>query len=104
MLGPPQVDPTQWDPEVGTISSHDRDEFSSYVFKTLIKDEYASPLYPPKGIKSLLRDTSLVQKWSAAQYLRYSDALFSISFCSSSSTSCNACTSTSSSCVFSVFE
>lgn len=66
------------------------------VYSELINDGYARPLYPPGAITRLLGDTRLVQKWSETQRLRYNAALGRIPVCSSSS-SCNGCTSTSTS-------
>lgn len=97
-LGRPNVNPAEWDPEVGGLSGTEMDLVAALVFNTLINDRHAAPLYPPGGIQSLLADTALVQKWGQAMSIRYTTALAAgPKWCTSSSTSCNACTSTSTS-------
>jgi hypothetical protein len=97
-LGRPNVNPAEWDPEVGGLGETEMNLVASLVFSTLINDRHAAPLYPPGGIRSLLADTALVQKWGQALSIRYQAALASgPKWCTSSSSSSNACTSTSTS-------
>jgi hypothetical protein len=79
-----------------SMLASDLPRLAAGVFSELVNDRYARPLYPPGAISNLMRDTVLVQKWSAAQRVRYNAALSRIPICSSSS-SCNGCTSTSTS-------
>jgi len=65
------------------------------VFKNLLTDAFAAPLYPPGGISSLLNDTQLVQKWTEVQRARFPTGSVGLTVCTS--TSSNACSSTSSS-------
>ncbi len=94
MLGPVAVTPAA--APLPSMMQSDLPRLAAGVFSELINDSYARPLYPPGAISNLLRDTVLVQKWSETQRLRYSAALRSFPICSSSS-STNACTSTSTS-------
>lgn len=97
-LGGPNVNPADWDPEVGGLGETEMNLVAALVFNTLLNDPHAAPLYPPGGIQSLLADTALVQKWGQAMSIRYKVALASgPKWCTSSSSSCNACTSTSTS-------
>lgn len=97
-LGLPNVNPAEWDPEVGGLGETEMNLVAALVFNTLINDRHAAPLYPPGGIQSLLADTALVQKWGQAMSIRYTTALAAgPKWCTSSSSSCNACTSTSTS-------
>ncbi|MEM2002600.1 MAG: hypothetical protein QXT77_08155 [Candidatus Methanomethylicaceae archaeon] len=97
-LGLPSVDPRQWDPRFGVPDESQLPTLASYIYESLLRDRYASPLYPPGAISRLLRDTPLIQTYVQANVVRYGIALRNSTLCTSTSTSCNACTSTSSSC------
>lgn len=94
LLGPPPIDPTTVS-EMPSLTIANMKKLASGTFAELLNDSYANPLYPALAISTLLKDSSLVVKWSDAQRLRYS-AVFSGMICCCS-TSSNGCTSTSSS-------
>jgi len=95
-LGPPAID-------VGTaqvgpsVSDSDMRALATQTLTRLLRDSYAAPLYPPGAVESLVLEAPLVQKWATVQRLRYTTLLGITVLCTSTSTSSNACTSTSSS-------
>lgn len=102
-LGPrcPEVDSSK----VGDYAAPSlkmQSQIASLVYHELIEDEYARPLYTKEGLRSMLGDTPLVQKFAALQYAAFAAKApaSSASWCTSSSSSSNACTSTSTSSVF----
>ena len=75
-------------------------ELTALTYSNLLNDKYAKPLYPPSGLKSMMADAQLTQKLALVNRARFAgSAALAIKLCSSSSTSSNACTSTSSSCI-----
>lgn len=88
--------PGPWDVRFGAPSQQTGVILIPYVYRSLF-DRYSTPLYPPGAISRLLRDVSVVTTIHDALRLRVSVTLSNVSWCCSSSTSCNACTSTSSS-------
>ena len=102
-LGAPPLDPKQLDKDVGAPSEADVSALARLVYRRLLLDRFASPLYPRAGLRSMLRDAPLTQKFAVAQRKRFADFGGPLQFgdlCSSSSTSSNACTSTSTSSIF----
>jgi hypothetical protein len=98
--GEPSIIPT---PAMG---EEDMTNLAAFLFSQFVNDSYASPLYPPGGIDSLLSDTGLVQKWALVQSSRCSTRTISPAgikkwflACSSCSSSSNGCTSSSTSAV-----
>ena len=85
------------------MEEKDMVNLASLVYRKLITDRLVSPAYPPEALQSLLRDASLVEKWSLTQALRYGNlqvaggALVALKAGTSSSTSCNGCSSCSTS-------
>ncbi len=76
----------------------------SQVYRALITDRRVNPPYRPVAIQRLLRDTSLVEKWATMQSVRYGAVAFSgsrlargVTAGTSCSTSCQGCTSSSTS-------
>jgi hypothetical protein len=99
VLGPPDLRPTASDGEVPVPAENDALSLASLAYRNLLLDNFARPLYPPAGLQSLLADTSLVQKWALINRRRYQqgDSGLGFSLCTSSSSSCNGCSSSSSS-------
>jgi hypothetical protein len=81
------------------LAEQDMVNLTADVYRTILSDRYARPLYPFAGYRSLLNDTQLIQRWSLVQRARYSNLVSQLAAgsCSSSSSSCNGCTCTSSS-------
>lgn len=99
LVGPPPPDPVDGRP-APNMSSDVMQDLAALAYRRLIHDAYARPLYPTSGLATMLADTDLVQKWTEVQRTRYA-AGGSIGWCSSS-TSSNACTSTSSSIIIDI--
>lgn len=97
LIGMPTVDPSMWQPQYNTLNPADEAAVVALTFGQLINDSYAQPLYPPGAITMLLSQTPSVQKFASVNYSRYKQALGQGSWCTSTSTSCNACSSTSTS-------
>jgi hypothetical protein len=96
-LGVPDIDISQWNLNLATTNIGDTSALASMAFNNIINDNYASSLYPDGGVQRLLNDNTLADKFSLAVRQRYSNAIGSIMVCTSTSTSCNGCTSSSSS-------
>jgi hypothetical protein len=96
-LGLPIVDPQQWHPAFAAPDIESAVQLSTALFREWINDRYARPLYPPGAIPRLLNDAPLMEAVAQAHTLRYKQATGSITWCTSTSTSCNACTSCSTS-------
>lgn len=81
------------------LGDRDAVNLTADVYRTILSDRYARPLYPVTGYRSLLNDTQLIQRWSLVQRERYNSLISELAAgsCSSSSTSCNGCTCTSTS-------
>lgn len=75
------------------LSPRNSVEVATTVFKELVTDRYAKHLYPPDGLSELLRDDNIVAKFASSGVMLAKKRL---PICSSS-TSCNGCTSTSTS-------
>jgi len=84
-----------------SVASEDQRLMTGYVMETLLNDNYAAPLYPAEGVQTLMQDSGISKKFNQAVELRANlfDLGFEITICTS--TSSNACTSTSSS--FTIF-
>ncbi len=96
-LGPPQLNLDGAVP-APVMSDKALSDFAASVYSDLLMDSFERTSYPSAGVRSLLDDTNLVQKWSLVQATRYAEATARLKGgCCSSSTSCNACTSTSTS-------
>jgi hypothetical protein len=82
-----------------SLSERDAINLTADVYRTILSDSYARPLYPFAGYRSLLNDTQLIQRWSLVQRERYSSLVSQLALgsCSTSSSSCNGCTCTSTS-------
>ncbi len=96
-LGPPIVDPQQWHPAFAAPDIESAVQLSTALFREWINDRYARPLYPPGAIPRLLNDAPLMEAVVRAQARRFQQAARRITICCSTSTSCNACTSCSTS-------
>jgi hypothetical protein len=96
-LGVPDIDISKWNLNLATTNIGDTSALASMAFNNIINDNFASPLYPSGGVQRLLNDNTLADKFSLAVRQRYSTAIGSIMVCTSTSTSCNGCTSSSSS-------
>jgi hypothetical protein len=98
-LGVPDINILDWNLSLATTNIADTSALASMAFNNIINDSYASGLYPIGGVQRLLNDNTLADKFSLAIRQRYSDAIDSIMVCTSTSTSCNGCTSSSTSSV-----
>jgi hypothetical protein len=96
-LGPPIVDPQQWHPAFADPDIESAVQLSTALFREWINDRYARPLYPPGAIPRLLSDAPLMEAVVLAQAERYRQATRRPNLCCSTSTSCNACSSCSTS-------
>jgi hypothetical protein len=96
-LGLPIVDPQQWHKGFAAPDIESAVQLSTALFREWINDRYAGPLYPPGAIPRLLNDAPLMQAVVQAHTLRYQQATGSSTWCTSTSTSCNACSSCSTS-------
>jgi hypothetical protein len=96
-LGLPEVDPQQWHEGFAAPDIKSAVQLSTALFMEWINDRYARPLYPPGAIQRLLGDVPLMEAVVQAQWVRYQVATRNITWCCSTSTSCNACTSCSTS-------
>jgi hypothetical protein len=96
-LGLPRVDPQQWHKGFAAPDIDSAVQLSTALFREWINDRYAQPLYPPGAIPRLLNDAPLMEAVVQAQWMRYQLATRSTTKCCSSSSSCNACTSCSTS-------
>jgi hypothetical protein len=96
-LGPPIVDPQQWHPAFAAPDIASAVQLSTALFREWINDRYARPLYPPGAIPRLLNDAPRMEAVVRAQSIRYQQATSSVTICCSTSTSCNACSSCSTS-------
>ena len=92
-LGKPPVDPLKAT-LLPSITTANMNVLAAGAFIELINDAWASPLYPAGAIAMLSKDKSLVMKWSEVQRLRYGGLFGAIIICTS--TTCNACCSSSS--------
>ena len=63
------------------------------AFQRILHDQFARPLYPPSGLRSLEEQIPLIQKYAAVHALRYSMSPKIFGICSS--TCCNGCTTSS---------
>jgi hypothetical protein len=99
VLGAPAVRVSDSDEEAPVPSENDSVSLAALAYRNLILDNFARPLYPVAGLQSMLTDTSLVQKWTLINRKRYqeSGSARGISLCCSSSSSCNGCSSSSTS-------
>ena len=79
-----------------SIDPDDQMAMATYVMNTLLNDRYASPLYPTGGVQTFQRDSQISAKFAKAVSVRASlfDLGFEVTVCTS--TSSNACTSSSS--------
>lgn len=84
-------------PMAASVPADDQRSMTAYILDNLLNDKFASPLYPEGGVRTLLQETPLTQKFNRAVEVRASlfDLGLEITVCTS--TSSNACTSTSSS-------
>jgi hypothetical protein len=102
-LGPPFFDENR-NERIPNMSEKDMLNLATLVYRTLITDKGVSPPYPPAGLQSLIRETSLVERWTLTQSLRYGTLntsgtpvpMWSLA-CTSTSTSCQGCSSCSTS-------
>lgn len=96
---PPEPDDRRRVQAFPALAEQDMVNLTADVYRTILSDRYARPLYPFTGYRSLLNDTQLIQRWSLVQRARYSNLVSQLAAgsCSSSSTSCNGCTCTSTS-------
>lgn len=81
---------------IPALSGEDVEKLSAKIYREILTDSYEKGMYPPEAIRSLLGDTPLVRKWSLVESARHYK-IFAARPGTSSSTSCNACTSTSTS-------
>jgi len=111
-IGSPEIDPSN---EVNSLSpvlsNEDIESSISQIYRKLLTDSYTRQTYPPGAIESLLEDTPIVQKWALVQSARFSGLSVSLAsliegqnlliasstYCCSTSSSCQGCTSTSTS-------
>ncbi|QPQ51186.1 hypothetical protein H3Z85_17915 [Chryseobacterium indologenes] len=84
-------------PMAASVPSDDQRAMVAYILDNLLNDKFASPLYPEGGVQTLLKETSLTQKFNRAVELRASLFEVGLEITVCTSTSSNACTSTSSS-------
>jgi hypothetical protein len=97
-LGDADVDPRKYDAKASPPpSGEDQNAIVNAFFQQLPLDPLASPLYPPDGLRSLMEQIPLMQKFARVNQVRYNQvAALRGGSCSCSSSSCNWCTSTSS--------
>jgi hypothetical protein len=81
---------------VPALSENDVRQLSTKIYREILTDSYERGMYPPEAIRSLLADTPLVRKWSLVESIRHS-RVFAAKPGTSTSSSCNGCTSTSTS-------
>jgi len=96
-LGLPIVNPEQWHPAFAAPDIESAVQLSTALFREWINDPYARPLYPSGGIPRLLNDAPLMEAVVLAQAERYRQATRRSTWCCSTSTSCNGCSSSSTS-------
>jgi hypothetical protein len=93
-LGIPSTS-VQMEHDAGYLSSSQLEGIIRTTFEQIIHDKYASPLYPPAGLASLLNQIPLYQKLALSNGIRYSMAMNRIKTCGCSCSCCNGCTTTS---------
>lgn len=94
---PPAVKPAFATSNLSGASAADLNTISDMFYRQVLADKYASPLYPPAGVTSMLAQIPVIQKFSAvagAYYARGIDAKLKPTV-ACTSTSSNACTSCS---------
>ncbi len=97
IMGKPNVVANEWVKSGAAPNTPDTIYIAAAAYKSILNDNYSAPLYPEIGLLSLNEDSGLTQKFALAIRDRYSKALSSSSWCTSTSTSCNGSTSSSSS-------
>jgi hypothetical protein len=89
---------------IGGPLDADQDAIAHAVYASLLNDKWAKPLYPPAGLKTMMQDSVLVQRFAQVARHSFSRAQTSArklqGVCTSTSSSSNACSSTSSSVIF----
>jgi hypothetical protein len=97
-LRTPAVKPSFTTSNLSGAGAADLDKIGDMFYRQVIADKYASPLYPPDGVRSMLAQVPVIQKFSEVAGMYYSrgvgiNAAKATIACTS--TSSNACTSCS---------
>ncbi len=92
LLGSPPFDATTAQ-EMPSMNIVQMKKIAGGTFAELLCDAYAGPQYTLEARAQLLKDTSLVTKWSDANRLRYSTVFASMVACCCCSTNASCCSS-----------
>lgn len=86
---------------IPSLSQKDIQDLAEKVYRETVRDSYQKGMYTSEAINSLLNDSPLVRKWSLVENIRSSLSFSNTTWVggTSSSTSCNGCSSTSTSAV-----
>ena len=88
------------DPDAAAFSPVDQQWVAAVAYRDLIQDKYASSLYSPSQLEAMLSQAPIVQKFASVNYMRYTTVFAAdkggggTKLCTSTTTSCNACSST----------
>ncbi len=92
LLGAPPFDASSMQ-DMPSMNIAQMKKIAGGTFAELLCDAYAGPQYTLEARAQLLKDTSLVTKWSDANRLRYSSVFASMVACCSCSTNASCCSS-----------
>jgi len=96
---PPIFDREEKPQSAAVLLPGEQSTIAKVFFEEVSQDKYVRSFYPPQGLDALKSQIPLMQKFASVNYLRYrgnsTTVLSATSFCTSTSTSCNICTSCS---------